>query len=194
MANEIHYIDTPGQTSIYCLLVNKVGKVRNITLNNWDNLPQSSDWQDCCIAMVNQNNTPFYYASIPAGIDDDIIEVYVFKKLGSNRSPTDTYLGTGVFKGWDGSSEISLVALRNEGAIGPGSLNKTFVIRDTDSTPLGNVKCWISTDIAGSNVIAGSLLTDYLGKVTFLLDPGTYYLWRSSPYYTFHNPQQFTVL
>lgn len=193
MANEIHYIDSPGQTTIYCILVNKVGQIRRISLGSWDDAPIFSNWDDYSINLTGQANTPFYYASLPSGIGDDIIEVYVFKRVGSTKVPTDTYLGTGSFNGWDGTKEVTLISLKDAGSIGPGSITRTFVIKTIDGVPVGNIKCWVSTDVAGGNVIAGSILSDYSGKVSFLLDPGSYYLWRSSPNYTFNNPQQFVV-
>ena len=55
-------------------------------------------------------------------------------------------------------------------------------------TPPVGADVWVSTDEAGANVIAGTLLTDPLGRVTFMLDAGTYYLWVQSTSVTFDNP------
>ncbi len=51
---------------------------------------------------------------------------------------------------------------------------------------------WVSTDIAGTNVIARGT-TSTAGTVTFYLDAGTYYVWRSKDGYSFTNPDQETV-
>jgi hypothetical protein len=92
-----------------------------------------------------------------------------------------------------------------EFAIGPGTYENllkvggagakafSMIVQDTNNRPLGNVEVWVSTDQLGSNIVAGTLLTDNTGKVTFLLDPGDYYLWREHPEFTFTNPQLFTV-
>ena len=61
------------------------------------------------------------------------------------------------------------------------------------AVPVAGAKVWVSTDAAGVLVAAGTLITDDFGKVTFLLDAGTYYLWRDHPNYTFENPQTMVV-
>jgi hypothetical protein len=61
--------------------------------------------------------------------------------------------------------------------VGPGSDQCTMTIND-GTDPIPDARVWISTDAAGTDVIAGALPTDDLGRVTFLLFAGTtYYLW-----------------
>lgn len=79
------------------------------------------------------------------------------------------------------------------GAVGPGALSCTWTQKDDDENPMDNVQIWITTDEAGINVIAGTLLTNALGQATFMLDPGTYYVWRERAGYNFTNPQEWTV-
>lgn len=75
------------------------------------------------------------------------------------------------------------------GAAGAGALSYTYTVyRPDGSTPVSGAEVWVSTDPAGSNVVAGTLSTDAFGRVTFLLDPGTYYVWRQHEAYTFPNP------
>jgi len=76
---------------------------------------------------------------------------------------------------------------------GSGSISKTLTVTDIDSNPLDGVAVWISTDSAGLNVVAGTRYTDALGKVTFMLDAGTYYAWQQRTSYNFTNPTSFTV-
>ena len=59
--------------------------------------------------------------------------------------------------------------------------------------PEAGVDVWGSTDSAGANVVAGTLATDAFGKATFMLDPGTYYLWAQKAGSNFSNPTSFTV-
>ena len=61
------------------------------------------------------------------------------------------------------------------------------------STPLSGAEVWVSTDTAGSNVVAGTLTTDDFGEVTFMLDAGTYYFWIDHPSYNFTNPATVAV-
>jgi hypothetical protein len=63
------------------------------------------------------------------------------------------------------------------GPVGPGADQVTITISD-DGVPIENANVWISTDAGGAAVIAGTLTTNALGQVTFLLTDGaTYYLW-----------------
>lgn len=64
---------------------------------------------------------------------------------------------------------------------GSGSVQVPFTI-EANGQPISGVKCWVSTDVNGSNIVTGDLITDDFGNVLFLLDPGTYYLWRDSSF------------
>lgn len=57
---------------------------------------------------------------------------------------------------------------------GAGAIAHTITV-DDGTNPLDGAEVWISTDEAGSNVVAGTLSTDALGRVTFMLDAGTYW-------------------
>lgn len=71
---------------------------------------------------------------------------------------------------------------------GSGSKTVTLQILDPNSNPIGDADIWISTDVSGDNITAGSLSTNASGRVTFLLDPGSYYMWREKSGFTFPNP------
>lgn len=79
------------------------------------------------------------------------------------------------------------------GAAGPGGIAWEVTVNDSEGDPIGDVGCWVSTDAAGSNVIAGTLYTTEFGIVTFMLNAGTYYLWRNSTSHDFTNPQIMVV-
>ena len=76
---------------------------------------------------------------------------------------------------------------------GSGSTAYTITVQDEDSNPLDGVEVWISTDAAGTNVVAGTLSTDASGQATFMLDAGDYYVWRQLSGYNFTNPVAVTV-
>jgi hypothetical protein len=77
------------------------------------------------------------------------------------------------------------------GASGSGSISWPITI-DDGLSPLDGVDVWVSTDSAGTNVVARGY-TNTLGVVTFLLDAGAYYLWKQLSGYTFINPEGITV-
>ncbi len=89
-------------------------------------------------------------------------------------------------------NQVDANALTGGGG-GSGSIEKTITVCDNSSNPLDGVAVWVSTDIAGTNVVAGKSYTDAFGNVTFMLDAGTYYGWQQLAGYNFTNPTSFTV-
>lgn len=71
---------------------------------------------------------------------------------------------------------------------GSGSVNYIYTLTDAETgVPIPGADIRVSTDIAGTIIIASSATNTY-GEVTFLLDPGTYYFWREKTGWTFTNP------
>lgn len=87
----------------------------------------------------------------------------------------------------------AILAASGGGVFGAGSIQYPVTVVNDLSNPLDGAEVWISTDLAGSNVIAGTLNTDAMGLVTFLLDAGSYYLWVSHSGYNLDNPTAITV-
>ena len=75
--------------------------------------------------------------------------------------------------------------------LGAGSVSWTVTVND-GTDPLDGVEVWVTTDLAGANVVASGE-TDALGQVTFLLDAGTYYCWKTLAGYNFANPETMVV-
>lgn len=80
------------------------------------------------------------------------------------------------------------------GNIGSGSVEVCIVTKDSSNNPLDGVEVWITTDSAGTNVVAGVIVSDAAGKTNFLLDAASYYAWRQLAGTNFTNPQAFTVV
>ena len=78
------------------------------------------------------------------------------------------------------------VAVSTRSTLGAGGTAKTYVVTD-GTNPVANVEVWVTTDAAGSNIIAYGI-TNISGQIVFMLDSGTYYMWRHHPNYTFTNP------
>ena len=76
--------------------------------------------------------------------------------------------------------------------IGSGAISHTITV-NIDGNPAAAVDAWVTTDAAGSSVVAGTLVTDNAGQVTFQLDAGSYYLWCQRSGVNFSNPTAFTV-
>lgn len=82
-----------------------------------------------------------------------------------------------------------VVILRTAGAI-----EFTYTVTNTVTLlPIEGVEVWISTDVAGVNVVwngdtdAFGIARDDGGDLPWL-DPGTYYFWNQKAGYTFPNP------
>lgn len=70
---------------------------------------------------------------------------------------------------------------------GPGNVKKTYTVKDGDGNPIDGVDVWVTSDIAGSNIIASGV-TNIQGQVDFYLTVGTYYVWSQKAGYNFTNP------
>jgi len=71
---------------------------------------------------------------------------------------------------------------------GGGAIAWTYTLTDADTGALlADVSVWVTSDSAGATVIASGTTNDS-GVVTFYLDAGTYYFWRSRAGYNFTNP------
>lgn len=77
-------------------------------------------------------------------------------------------------------------------AYGAGAVSHTVTIT-SDGTAVSGAEVWVSQDVTGVSIVAGTLHTNTAGQVTFMLDPGSYYLWASKSGVQFSNPQVFTV-
>ena len=76
---------------------------------------------------------------------------------------------------------------------GAGAISSTLTLMDSGGTPVANAEVWVTTDPAGTNVVAGRQSTGDLGQVTVFLDAGDYYRWAVKAGMNFANPQVFTV-
>ena len=76
---------------------------------------------------------------------------------------------------------------------GSGSILTNVYVSDDTDAPLDGVACWITTDPGGVVMVAGVNYTDALGYAQFLLDTGTYCLWRQRSGINFSNPTIISV-
>jgi len=59
--------------------------------------------------------------------------------------------------------------------------------------PVDGAEVWLTLDIAGNDLVAGTLTTNAQGNVTFYLDGGTYYVWIQHGDHNFTNPTTITI-
>jgi hypothetical protein len=72
---------------------------------------------------------------------------------------------------------------------GRGATEGTVTILDADDNPVADADVWVTSDVQGLLVIAGTLQSDSQGEVTFYLDTGTtYYIWAQKDGINFFNP------
>ncbi len=76
---------------------------------------------------------------------------------------------------------------------GGGRVPVPLAVRSVQNQPVSGVQCWVTSDEGGTAPVAGVLATGDTGLVTFLLSPGTYWLWRAHPTVTFENPKRLDV-
>ena len=78
--------------------------------------------------------------------------------------------------------------------VGSGSNDITLTVTNSDGDPVAEASVYVTSDLAGQNVVAGPVLTDVSGVTpTLKLAAGTYYSWSEHADFTFTNPQSFTV-
>ena len=75
------------------------------------------------------------------------------------------------------------------------SFNNTVItITDADGDPVPEARVYVSSDEAGTDVVAGAVMTDKDGATpTLNLDAGTYYRFAEKNGFTFSNPEKITV-
>jgi len=98
-----------------------------------------------------------------------------------------TALSTAVWTGTKAGYLDAAVSGAVSGA-GSGAISWVYTLTDSVTTlPIANANVWVTTDLAGTNVIRNGT-TDAFGIVTFNLDAGTYYYWRQKSGYNFTDP------
>jgi hypothetical protein len=75
---------------------------------------------------------------------------------------------------------------------GAGSNSCTITVTDGDGAPIEGCQVWITSDEAGTDVVASGT-TSATGVATFMLDDGTWYSWRQLNGYNFTNPETIVV-
>ena len=161
---------------------------------NWYDTMASTDQLDVNVTNI-EGSDPTDQINAAA---DAAIETYHLDHLlaadydPSSKPGTATALLNELVENDGGVSRFTENALENApGGAVAGAISHTVTIND-GTNPISDVDVWITTDQAGTNVIANDE-TDGSGQATFQLDAGTYYLWAQLAGYNFTNPTEITV-
>jgi hypothetical protein len=88
----------------------------------------------------------------------------------------------------DVKSDTGLILAAVGGGPPAGAITWTYnVTNQVSGQPIADVDVWVTTDVAGVNVIANGK-TDQNGNITFYLDAGTVYVWSQKTGFNFDNP------
>lgn len=90
------------------------------------------------------------------------------------------------------ASDVSDIASAVVAGIAGGGTKTVTINVEDNGLPLEGADVWVTSDLAGTNIIARNY-SNTLGIVTFYLDPGTYYFWKQLSGYNFTNPEARTV-
>ena len=104
----------------------------------------------------------------------------------------DESLAAHAISGSTGSKLAAVFAGVTSSIAGLGAITNVITVTVSGSAKSG-VDVWVTSDEVGATVVAGTLVTNASGQVTFYLDPGTYYVWQQLTGYNFTNPDTLTV-
>jgi hypothetical protein len=132
-------------------------------------------------------------------VDDILVDTAVIGALGAGLTALATQASVDTI---DGNVDAILVdtsttlddkldTLLAQGS-GPGAVSVTITV-EVNAAPVPGVDVWVTSDQAGLTVVAGTLVTNGIGQVVFMLDYGTLYLWKQKAGVNFINPETIVV-
>lgn len=145
-----------------------------------------ADWANYDTAASETPASSYQYqVTVPATLTSNAyVYITYYEQAGGSVAITDPVVATGVYW-WDGATAREAPV----DASGAGSIEFTYTVyQDDDTTPIEGVAVYVTSDLAGANIVAGTKRTDSSGEVVFYLDAGTYYLWRQHGGWNFTNP------
>ena len=203
MTKELVCVYPTGNT-LYAHLFDRTGQVYN---GSTFEAPASANWATYDIALAEATtNTQIYRGDMPA-VAAGIYSFIVRLQAGGSPAVADIAVATATID-WDGTVEITMSLLPTDSITadslaqsaidaihqaGAGAITFTYTLTSSvDSAAIPDAQVWVTSDEAGTTVIASGT-TDSNGQVTFYLDAGTLYFWRQKPGWNFANPYQETV-
>lgn len=141
---------------------------------------------NAAVVTVTNKATGWYKAAVacPTLAAGDVVQIWAAFAVGT------VPCGGIIFTDMADTSLVSdaVAAIATRATLGSGAVEWTYTVTSSvDGTPIDGCAVWVTTDAAGTNVIASGV-TNASGVVTFWLDAGTYYIWRSLSQWDFDNP------
>jgi len=184
MAVLTDWIDAGRLDAILDIIAADVVNIDGSAMIGTNNAALASVCSEARLAELDAGNLPADLVTIVTDLDD-------IKGTGFVKD-TDSLVDLAHI-GADGDTLETLSDQMDGLGAGTGAIDWPITVT-VDGVPQGNVEVWISTDTAGTNVVASGL-TDASGTVvpTPKLDAGTYYVRRNKPGYDFNDPQTIVV-
>ena len=129
-------------------------------------------FSDCINEAAEIGSTGIYKLSLTSSeMNGDVIIVQT-KTSSAGAKPFAITIYTSAST-WNERIDVAVSSRLSQGA---GALTRTLGLT-VGGNPLEGASVWVSTDVGGTNIVAGPLVTSSGGIVTLLLDAGTYYVW-----------------
>lgn len=187
MSGEIR-LQATAELTVKALIVGEDGTVWSGSAMVAVSTLSDANWTSSLIACTEQDTsgstgTGLYVADWPGALSQAALYSVVFFS-GAAPSPGDLHIGSQE----DPTSIISAIQ-----TTGSGALSTTIYCQTDGEVAIDGVEVWITSDSAGSNVVAGTVSSDATGLVTFMLDAGTYFVWKQLSGMNFTNPTEIVV-
>lgn len=131
---------------------------------------------DCTNEAVEIGTSGVYKLTLTAAEMNCDVAVVITKTTSEDAKTTQTTIYT------------SSLQLSNLCTLGAGAITWVYTLTDeATGEPIADADVWVTSDLAGTNVIASGK-TNQHGQVVFYLDAGTVYVWRQKSGWDFTNP------
>jgi len=135
-------------------------------------------------ATVDQQHLPSLWIVGTGGIEN--LDAAVSTRTSGSLTNLDAAVSTR-------ATPAQVTSIVSAIAGGGGSVSYTQNVTDNAANPLDGVSVKVRTGTSVALTPAATGTTDAFGKVTFMLDPGTYYIWCQRAGTNFTNPTAITV-
>jgi hypothetical protein len=174
--------------TVYCIIFDKNGDVWNgSTFVTFDGVNATFD-----VALTEDTSRTGYYS---AALGADPAQGTYFHELwdqaGGSPDRSADFRFAREEHYWEGAQDLQRHNLEHRVEI--GELQYTYTSLNATGGMVTGCAVWVTTDAAGSNVVANDVTHVTAGTVDFYLDAGTYRFWRQKTGITFSNPESVVV-
>lgn len=142
-------------------------------------------------SAVTEQTALGVYAATFTGVTPGTYLLSAFDTLPANVCDVHISSGSGIFQTAD-LGEYAIAASESSN-LGPGA-DACVLWFIENGVPAVGGQVWLTSDQAGTTVVAGTLYTDSNGKVTFMLTVGNvYYIWFVCPGFQSIQGQPYTA-